>query len=129
MRRRNKYIPAACWGPPVTEKYRVGTAHFVVLAFAAGALAACGVKGDLERPPAASYNEPVAGQKTAGASTGKVFTEESRVQRVPAYSILPKMPPEEWEKMKGTDAQAKQAPKKSPGADTRDRPFILDGLL
>lgn len=117
----------------MTKKYRVGTTHLVALAFVAGALAACGVKGELERPPAARYDEPAAAQseqpKTATSGTSKVFTEESRVHRVPAYSILPKMPPQEWE-MIGKDAQEKQAPKKSREApDTPDRPFILDGLL
>jgi predicted small lipoprotein YifL len=116
--------------------HRVGLTHFVALAFFAGALAACGVKGDLERPPAASYAAPgAAGEpKTAGGTTsGKVFTEESRVQNVPAFSILPKMPPEEWEKKakeaRESKEQAKQTPKKSGEPSGPDRPFLLDGLL
>jgi predicted small lipoprotein YifL len=119
----------------VTASCRVGVSHLVALAFFAGALAACGVKGDLERPPAASYAEPTAKSEQPKSSTsttsGKVFTEESRVERVPAYSILPKSQPEEWEKqkLKSRDTQAKQAPKKSGEPTEPDRPFILDGLL
>lgn len=134
MRRQNNYIAAACWGSPVTASPRPGTSRIAALLFVAGALAACGVKGDLERPPAASYAAPAAEgpeQTDTGtaAAPAKVFAEESRVQRVPAFSVLPKMPPEEWEKLKAGDAQPERAPKKSGAPSDPDRPFILDGLL
>lgn len=109
----------------MTVSCRIGITHTIVLAFIAGTLAACGVKGDLERPPAAGYAEPAPAAKP---DTRKVFTERSVVRRVPAHDILPKMPPEEWSK-EGKDYQSTRAPKKTEEPDRPDRPFILDGLL
>jgi predicted small lipoprotein YifL len=96
----------------------------------AGLVAACGVKGDPERPVA----EPRLSAQPAGASgqTSKVFTEESSVTSRSNQDILPKMPPKEWSKQR--EYQPARDKGTAPSANTRrepepDRPFFLDSLL
>ena len=104
----------------------LGIRHLVVIGFFAGVLAACGVKGELE-PPAAQAN--VAAPPAAGpATTKKVFTERSVVVRGKKQTIVPEMPPREWEKY-GKDYQPAATPKNAKDAEKPDRPFILDSLL
>jgi predicted small lipoprotein YifL len=98
----------------------------------AGLLAACGVKGDLEAPPAEP--QPRLSAQPAGASipAGKVFTEESRITNRSNQDILPTMPPKEWEKSR--EYQPARSKGAAPSANTRrepepDKPFFLDSLL
>jgi predicted small lipoprotein YifL len=96
------------------------------------ALAACGVKGELEAPPAARHSEPRA--SAAGESAGgqqKVFTEQSRVVRGSAFRVIPRLPPKEWEKYRNPPAEAKSpAPEqRAKKSSAPDKPFALDWLL
>jgi predicted small lipoprotein YifL len=97
----------------------------------AGALAACGVKGELEAPSVAASAAPAASpaeQKKAQGSQSqqKVFTEESAVRRASSPSLIPTMPPEEWSKGRNTQPAAQQ---KTRDKTKPDEPFFLDKLL
>jgi predicted small lipoprotein YifL len=91
----------------------------------AGALGACGVKGDLEPPPVSASAAPAAEARTQGAQKEKVFTEQSVVRRAASPSVIPKMPPDEW---KGRNSQPADQPTER-DKSKRDEPFFLDKLL
>lgn len=109
------------------ESRRPAVYRIAAIGVIAAGLAACGVKGDLEAPPRANVAEPPA-QQTAGA-TGtterRAFTEQSEVRRVPYQSILPEIPPKEWQK--GNEIQSTQKPKARRTGP--DEPFFLDSIL
>jgi predicted small lipoprotein YifL len=98
----------------------------------AGALAACGVKGELEAPSVAASAAPVASaaeqkSKAQGSQAQpKVFTEESAVRRAASPTLIPSMPPEEWSKGRNTQPATQQ---KSRDKTKPDEPFFLDKLL
>lgn len=100
----------------------------------AGLTSACGVKGDLEAPPAApataGTNPATPPETPPDQYTRKnVFIEQSVVQSGPNPSdILPTMPPKEWTKKKVEAAQKARAVQPRT-TNPNDRPFILDGLL
>ena len=106
---------------------RVGISHVLALGFLAGAVAACGVRGDPEIPQSQALTaQPL---PAAPGTQNKVFTEQSVVQRSTGTpSMAPEMPPREWEKY-GKDYQPAATSKKSREAEQPDRPFILDSLL
>jgi predicted small lipoprotein YifL len=137
----------------LTASRQIGIRHWIVLGFFAGALAACGVKGELEPPPVVRQSEagpgdatprPAPGTRAAAAAavdksmgdapSKKVSSEQSSVNRVVQPGMTPKLPPKEWEKMKSPTAAAQSKAPASGEAKARprpetDKPFILDGLL
>lgn len=102
----------------------------------AGLTSACGVKGDLERPAAASADPAVSAAAQPAAEPApdeyarkNVFIEQSRVQSGGnARNILPTMPPKEWTRKKLEEAPKARAVQPRT-TNPNDRPFILDGLL
>lgn len=97
----------------------------------AGALAACGVKGELEAPSVAASPAPASAAEQKSKAQGsqaqqKVFTEESVVRRASSPTLIPTMPPEEWSKGRNTQPAAQQ---KSRDKTKPDEPFFLDKLL
>ncbi len=106
---------------------RIGISHLLALGFLAGAVAACGVRGDPEFPQSQALTAQP--QPAAPGTQRKVFTEESVVRRgAGTPEMAPVMPPREWEKY-GKDYQPAATSKKSREAEQPDRPFILDSLL
>ncbi len=108
-------------------------AAFALLS-AAVCLSACGVKGDLDPPPAAgpAATEAVPEHPVAPSeSTRKVFLEQSVVQSKGPEAVLPRMPPKEWEKNGDYQpARAKGAvPRNTLSEPDPAKPFVLDWLL
>jgi predicted small lipoprotein YifL len=97
----------------------------IAIGVIAGALGACGVKGDLEPPPVSASAAPAAAPTTQGAQKQKVFTEQSVVRRAASPSVIPKMPPDEWTKDQRTEPASPATRDKS----KPDEPFFLDKLL
>jgi predicted small lipoprotein YifL len=97
----------------------------IAIGMIAGALGACGVKGDLEPPPVSASAAPAVEPRTQGAQKEKVFTEQSVVRRAASPSVIPKMPPDEWKSRNTQPADQPAARDKS----KRDEPFFLDKLL
>jgi predicted small lipoprotein YifL len=106
--------------------------QIVAIVMIAGALAACGVKGELDPPVAAASAGPAVpaaapkSQAQTSQSERKVFTEESAVRRTSSPSVIPTMPPEEWSKARTTQ---QTAPQKSNSKNNPDEPFFLDKIL
>lgn len=105
----------------------------LALLTAAACLSACGVKGALEPPPAPASAAPVEvpPEPAPSESTRKVFLEQSVVQSRKPESVLPRMPPKEWEKQGDYQpARAKSEVRQSPLRDPDPgKPFVLDWLL
>jgi predicted small lipoprotein YifL len=95
----------------------------IAIGMIAGALGACGVKGDLDPPPVAASAAPAAEPRTQGAQKEKVFTEQSAVRRAASPSVIPKMPPDEWKSRSTRPEPTAREKSKS------DEPFFLDKLL
>jgi predicted small lipoprotein YifL len=115
----------------VNGSCRVGLRHVFVIAVIACALAACGVKGDLELPPTAKLAEPQAKEQAptqAASAEPRVFTEQSRVQRAPTPSVIPRMPPEEWSRSREYQSTSQPRSRDKQKSKT-DEPFFLDPIL
>jgi predicted small lipoprotein YifL len=97
--------------------------QLIALGMVAGALGACGVKGELDPPPVSASAAPAAEPRLQGSQKEKVSTEQSVVRRAAQPSVIPKMPPDEW--TKGRETEEKPARSKSKS----DEPFFLDKLL
>ena len=98
----------------------------------AGALAACGVKGDLEPPASPVPKLSAQPAPAAGPATSKVFVEQSRIEGRNNHDILPQMPPKEWSKKSDYQPARGKSPagsgRHAPEADPEKR-FVLDWLL
>jgi predicted small lipoprotein YifL len=108
------------------NKSRPGFRQIIAIGMIAGALGACGVKGDLEPPPVSATAAPAAEPRTQGAQKEKVFTEQSVVRRTAQPSVVPNMPPDEWTKGRNTQPAARPATRDK---SKSDEPFFLDKLL
>jgi predicted small lipoprotein YifL len=93
-------------------------------------LGACGVKGNLESPKAATSPETAQDGEPTDSAQQKIFTSQSKVVRIGTPKILPDMPPKEWAKKteseNGVNSPGTEPRKKS---STPDKPFVLDWLL
>jgi predicted small lipoprotein YifL len=98
----------------------------IAIGMIAGALGACGVKGDLEPPPVSATAAPAAEPRTQGAQKEKILTEQSVVRRAASPSVIPNMPPDEWTKNRDTQPAARPATRDK---SKPDEPFFLDKLL
>jgi predicted small lipoprotein YifL len=114
----------------------------LALLILAGAVAACGVKGDLEAPPRAGLEGPRAQSSAAAPGDPTAIPEaprqgahhsESRVQTGKRLSVEPRMPPEEWSKIgkkdSATKSESSAKARRSRESEPSDRPFVLDWLL
>lgn len=93
----------------------------------AGLVSACGVKGELEPPPAAQAQPSAQPASESSVRTNSSALERSRITDENLHDVLPQDRPKEWSKKSDRD-QERDAKSPVRGAAPQ-QPFVLDWLL